>query len=1214
MICRRCGASLPDNVIRCSNCGIKVNMFCPECKTLNVFGSKYCKNCGYELIKTCPNCKCSNIYSAKECRKCKTPLKTQVSNSELEIVKPISYSSSNDDYNQDCNIVNPLHQNEDIDAFRQDAIENKYIEQNNHFINSLDEPSTTDHTDEFDKIKEIEESQELKESENLNQKETSEIDSLEKNILEAKEISSIQTKSIKTKTEESAEIDSEDKKETEVVIENDKIEESSTQKEKTSSEKDTNNDFIEQRNKQQIPDIIQSYDDFPEDEINIQQIEEIVDYDVQESLNEEKEEQYIKDEEQNPTSEKEFNYEDITLQKEAVKKAVFTIKNSINKHVIAINGPEGCGKTAVLKQASALLENEKYLLLYGNCTPLSQITSFGFFQDAFLRMMGFPPYINNRDNFIKDFKKSSFINIFSSLKEHELTSFLNIFYPVETDNFENILENKQQIFNILEKVIKSFLSNSNLIISIDNFELLDGASYDFIMYLLENNFFNNRLKLFVAYQENKSIQSYFDMTLVDENIFETICLKKFNEKELLDSVNNSLSLNIEEVLPPVFLQDIIQRSEGNAIRMEQEIALLFDINYISIKDNEIYINNENKYENEPKSLEELIKLRINALAPSAKNILFMAAIIGYRFATDILCLSVDMPIKKAEKMIDLLKQELFISPVDNFTCEFKSLTIWKLIYQEAKSDLLFKENSERLYATLKPLILSSNIQKLISCAAALDKQESLNIWKNTVDITAKLGDTNLYVIAQKQCLKIIEEQSIPNAEIIQSIIYEQIGKLLSKKSPSEAITYLANVLDSKIKQNNTNKIIDLSGYFINSCYLTGNYFGVVEAVDAVISSIFPTEEKVSDCDLALIKTRKLKALLNIGNSEQLINIIQEEILPEINKALSIKQLDTNYKNILNDAWILSNIILAKAFAIQGNNEVFTTLASIKEFIIGNNYETDFYITQNNLIEAFVYTTLGNINTSNEILTNIMNRYKASSMPPSLLTEWNLINVLNRIITKQTDGLKADLFELAAFTNNINEHFMKNIIKLILGYILKEEGNTVKALTIFNEEITYFAKEKVAIGALLSWALIVQISIDTGDIDKALNTATKALEIAQSPKINNFFFIIYFQQFLAKIYLIKGDLIAVKMYLEKTIMIAKKYNLKYQLANLYIDYAKYMEEYMNSNQTFNDEYIKITTDLYSKAVLLAKELQISPLIEKAVKENSSFKTFCQLNSI
>ena len=236
------------------------------------------------------------------------------------------------------------------------------------------------------------------------------------------------------------------------------------------------------------------------------------------------------------------------------------------------------------------------------------------------------------------------------------------------------------------------------------------------------------------------------------------------------------------------------------------------------------------------------------------------------------------------------------------------------------------------------------------------------------------------------------------------------------------------------------------------------------------------------------------------------------------------------------------------------------------------------------------------------------------MDSSLLAEWNLISVINRILTNKTKEIKEELFEIAAFTNNINEHLIKNIIKLILGYILQEEGDIKKALDIFNEEITYFAKEKIAIGALLSWALIVKISINSNDIEKALTTATKALEIAQSPKINNYFFAIYFQSYLADIYMIKGDLIAAKMYIEKALMIAKQQNLKYQMIDLYIQYGKYMKEFMSSSQNYSDENINLTSDIYNKGVSLSRELNVQYLIDKSTRERSAFKTYCQLKSI
>ena len=1227
MICRKCGAILPDNSIRCSNCGIKVNIVCPECKTISPFGEKYCKNCGFEFIKICPSCFSSNIYSATECRKCKTPLTplkhSPVDNQNKNTInqkKTISnqkkqYALSEQD-KYSAEVVEPISsfipaQLNYAETTKDDSNKTKKGIKNHYFHNDI-EISDDKNIEYISDIQEVEQNQippvqqereeEIEYISDIQEVEQNQIPPVQQEPEEEIEyISDIQ----EVEQNQVPPVQQEPEEEIEYISDIQEVEQNQIPPVQQEPEKEveyiSNIQEVEQK---QIPPVQQE----PEEEVEYIS-------DNSQSVNKEDKssniEEYISDTEETIEEEQTPQY---IIQQKTVIKIIQNIKNSINKHIIAINGPEGCGKTAVINQVRNILTNDGYLCLYGSCTPLSQITSFGYFQDAILRMIGLPPYINSTEAFLRDFRKSELNNFFSFLQPHELSLFINLLYPAQKDDFENILENKQLMFSIIEKVIKMFLTNSNIVMIIDNFDLLDGASYDFITYIASKKFFNNRLKLLVAYQESKPVQNYFDLSVKDERIFATIGINKPDSQELIDTINSSTGLNLTNIIPEEYLEKIIKYSGGNAIKLEQDIAYLIDIGYIVANGNDIITNEDEKPEDEPETIEELIKLRLNILSAEIKNVLLMASIMGYRFATNILCNAVPMPVKQAENILEVLKQKLLIVPVDDYTCEFKNLTIWKYIYKEAKADPLFKDNSERLYSILKSRVLSSNIQKIISCSEALTKEEEFIIWQDTSYITAKLGDTNLYVIAQKQCLKILEEQDMPNAEKVREIIYEQIGKLLSQKSPNEAVGYLANVLDSRIKANDTNKIIDISGYFISSCYLTGNYFGVKEAVDAVISNINTTGTKIPEIDLALIKTRKLKALLNIGNTEEVIQLIKEEILIELNKEMDIKHPDTSYKNILTDAWFLSNIVLAKAYLMQGKQEVFSITATMKEFIENNKLQSGYYSSQIDIIEAFAHSTRGEINLSNDILSSVIDKYNKKPIDKKLLCELNLVSIINKIFTEQIQGLKDDLFELAAFANNINEHLIKNIAKLILGHIIKEEGDTAKALNIYNEEITYFAKEKIALGAMLSWALIVRISIDNGDIDMALNTALKALEIAESPKINNLFFIIYFQKYIAEIYRLKGDLVAVKMYLEKALMIAKQNSLRYQLVSLYIDYGKYMESYMKINQTFSEDYIKITLDMYGKACSSASELKINCLIRKANKERAGFKRFCQLNSI
>ena len=1148
MKCRKCGAEIADNSIRCEHCGIKVNMVCPSCNKLVPFGQKNCIHCGFELIIICKNCNSSNLFSATECRKCgnslvikeeiitvEDPIDVEVdNNSEVELVGAFSSTSVScpDLKNATINMNIEPAIKKDTTVPVQESVEEENVEE--VLIENIDDEIVTENVTSVEAIEQ-------------------EVVVQEKPLVESiEQIEAIEDENIETQQE---------------YI-------------------DDSVEYEEFENKQEEVEETSLLDQ----DIEIEPIEEI----------------------ENVKNDIEINLEN-QIQEDAVNNIVHLVKTSISKHVIAINGPEGSGKTAVLKQVEQNIVNDGYLFLYGSCTPLLQITSFGFFQDAFLRLMGFPPFTKSIEAFVKGFKESDFAAHFSFLSPQEINSFLNIFYPSEEDKFENILNNKERMFELLEKVIKSFSLNQNLVLAIDNFDLLDGASYDFIVYLLNKGYFTNRLKLVVTYQEDKAIQTYFNTVNCEEEIFEMVTLQPLSEDEMCKAVKASLNIDVQEILPEDYLKHLLKKSQGNALRFEQEIALLFDIGYISVKENEIIINEDKRLIIDYNTVEELIKQRLISLTPVAKNVLFTAAIMGYRFSINILCNSVSLPDVKAEDLLNYLSQEMFVKFVDNYTCEFRSLALWKLIYQQATKDILYKENAEKLYGTLKPLILSSNLQKLISCRDALSQTEALKIWQDTAKLSAKLGDTNLYVISQKQCLKLMEEYEFENSETLKATIYEHIGKILCEKSPTEAIAYLSTVLNEEIKSANINKIIDLSGYFIKSCYSSCNYFGAAEAVDTIISAINNAEVSISEVDFALIKARKLKALINIGNSEQIINLVNEEIIPAVSRCLYSEQLDNQYKMLLVDGWLNSKVTLAKAYAIQGNRKVFDEIQAIRQFMERFVYQTKYYKLETSLIEAFACTVFGEIKKSNEILNSISSKCKNSRIDTELLAEWNLINVINRIFTNEREGLKADLFELATFTNNINEQFTKNIIKLILGYILKEEGNTIKALEIFNEQITYFAKEKVAIGALLSWLLIVQMKMEEKD-DSALDTAVKSLEIAQSPKINNFLFTIYFQNCLAELYMEKEDYSASKMYLEKSIMIAQQQNLKYQLIDLYMAYGVFMQEFMRASSAYTKENVKLTAEMFENANILAREIEIDVLIEKTQKSKNEYKTFCQLNGI
>lgn len=901
-------------------------------------------------------------------------------------------------------------------------------------------------------------------------------------------------------------------------------------------------------------------------------------------------------------------------QSQAKQKIVSLIKTSSVKHIIALNGEEGIGKSIVFDYVREDIQQENIIPLIGKCTPLTQISTFGYFQDMFIRLLSLPAFCADIDNFVKHNKKV-FENIFHLLAPEEINDFINILYPHKKGQFEQIVKNKEKTFSIIEKVLNSIAEKNSFVIGIDNFDLIDGISYEFLSYLVDKNFFNEKIKLLVNYKDRKVVQGYFSANKIDDNIYENIYLAKLTEEESNSFIDNFVN-NPVELMPPDLRKTIFRNSFGSASYIEQVMAHLKDIGYLILKDNKLAFDQNKVPAQIPSGMIEAVNLRlknINILPLLLKNILFLASVMGYKFEINLLANSLGIADDQFKEAMDLLVELHFIVPLNQYSYEFKSLALWRYIYEEAKNDEFFNNNNEKLLDSVSKFILSATSFKAVIAKNLLNNDKALETWKETADYSTYTGDVNLYVISLKQCLKIMGDGEAEQTSDLHNDICEKIGKLSYKTAPQDAINYLSTVISSAKKTENYVKVIELCSYLVNSCYEVGNFYGAIEAVNLVIGAV---EDKIDDLHLALIKSRKLKALFYVGNCEEAINLAANEVLGILEEALSRSSDDMNFMTMVYESWLESNLMMANAYSIQGNERAFEIINNVLEVMQVNKLESKYYQTKADISKALAYTVVGKIKKSFEILDSVANNYKDDLLSSEFLSQWNLIYIINKVLTNQVANLREELFSLATFANNTNDNFSKNIIKTILGYIIQKDGNLAKALEIYNDEITYFAKEKIATGALLGWYLIALVTLTTEGAERALDIASKALEVAQNPKISNYNFIIYLQKLIAEIYIIKGDLEATKMYLEKAHLIAKQFGLKYAEAEIYRAFGKYHEEFISikAKDKEKESNAQSAIKMYNKALAVANELEEEGLIVAINQDKAAFKTYCQLNGI
>jgi hypothetical protein len=414
-----------------------------------------------------------------------------------------------------------------------------------------------------------------------------------------------------------------------------------------------------------------------------------------------------------------------------------------------------------------------------------------------------------------------------------------------------------------------------------------------------------------------------------------------------------------------------------------------------------------------------------------------------------------------------------------------------------------------------------------------------------------------------------------------------------------------------LDENSDFEHIELLGYLASCSIKDGNYWGAIECIESVLNKI-PAEMKF---ERTLVKSRMISPLLKLGNYGQLINMIETELLADIEKVLS-KGRDTSVIKIkdLFELWLGIYFDYAEALVFQGDNRAFDIIKSIYEILDKNQNTEPTNICKANLLLALANSIKGDLNLSAKILDDMLKEYSIDNMDSFIVSRWNFIDIINKFFEKDYNSLQLELFNVVAYANNIDDNFTKNILKTLLAKMLHDNNQLKKALEILEEQVAYFAKEKVATGVLLSWYLIAKIKLITNGTQFALDIATKALDIAQSPNINNYYFIAIFNSLIGEIYLAKQDFESSKVYIEKSIFIAKQFDLQYIQVKSYLLSAKLYQELALPKSSMRSTYIKQALKMFQ----LAKNVSIvaeQTILQKRIREDLNVLTsFCKLNGI
>lgn len=877
--------------------------------------------------------------------------------------------------------------------------------------------------------------------------------------------------------------------------------------------------------------------------------------------------------------------------KEKLKESI--LNNKVK--VIGINGDSGSGKNLVIKFVSTELKDKGYVWLSGKCSSHTKLTPFGYIQDVLLGLFNLNTFCIDIENLKKESLKF-FKQDFPDFTQNEVYDFINFLYPEKLGEFKNIHSNKNKTFDILFKVFRTISQSAEVVLTVDNFSDIDVMSLEFIKQMLEIPEISDSLTIILAYSESRAAQVCMHIDGFGDDAYENIAIAPLPSEKLLPILDkySELALSIEQ-------KNLINKySGGNPAYFEQYVNLTADKLRCGIP---FAV---------PQTIEEVVSERLKLLKEEdsiAYRVLTAIAILGCKSNPIILNMFGDVDLDQLDLILNKLTKLNYLVALSNVTYEFKSMSLWKMIWVELRADKEhYKSVCEELFVLLQNYHLSS-LAPLSYMAKDLGlAQQYLSVWTAGVQTAAYIGDTSLFVTAQKQILDIVENNKIKSSENIKRNIYIQSGKLLEKTNPQEGLEFLTKALSMDLSKYEE---IDILGYIASCAMKTENYYGVIECVDNVLDKF----EDTSSIEYAVIKSRKLKALNKIGNFGEVVVLAENEIIPVIESTLAKKSF--KYKWVSEDevfeTWIMTLFALTKALTRQGNDRAFKVINELFKILEANDIHDKQFFCSLQLELALANTIKGNIKMSNKILNDIYEIYKNSEVINSrVVSRLNLISLLNKFFTDRDQIKMEELFDIATFADNINDKFTKNVSKLILGKIILETQSAQSAISVYTKQLEYFANEKNAVGVLLGWYLTAEATIRV-DKQQALDIATKALGIAQKPEICNHYFTLLFDKLICRIYISLKDYDSARIYADRALTIAKGYDIKYQLAKLYLISGDCHRK-MVDTATDKKACIANAHEMYNLALKINEVLEIGSLAKDIVQKTNELNMLSKANGI
>ena len=353
-------------------------------------------------------------------------------------------------------------------------------------------------------------------------------------------------------------------------------------------------------------------------------------------------------------------------------------------------GEAGVGKSTLAENFQVFARQQKAIVLYGAC----------LYQDG---MDAYLPYIDAMRKFfttdIKRLPQNVQVQLKSLIRERvpllmEFTERLNTSFSGKGNaSGENVALNGADMFEGIHLLISLIGQIHPVVLILDDLQWADDASLKLFHYLARQITRNRVMLIGISRSDRYDLQHNGKPTLIvdvlarmrREDLYTHISIERL-KREICDRlIDETLG---QTIFSEAFYARMYQETKGNPFFIIETLKFLQDTEKIYLK-NETWHDKPDELQqiSVPGRVEDIFARRLNALSDDEREIMQIAAIIGYKFDASILAKILETPKLKLLKTLQSIDRDLniLIGTEDGF--QFEHPMLREMLYSEVPAAL-----------------------------------------------------------------------------------------------------------------------------------------------------------------------------------------------------------------------------------------------------------------------------------------------------------------------------------------------------------------------------------------------------------------------------------------------------------------------------------------------------------------------------------------------